>query len=66
MIYFKRLRDRNGCRDGGTKCLLWIVNFILEQIVNGTPPTYICQNFVSQVALTIPSIEVKKYQVLGW
>ena len=56
-IDFNKNRDRHGSRGGGTKGPLWIVQLILQQLVNVTPPTSIFQNIVSHVSPTIPSVE---------
>ena len=59
-MLFNKIRDRNRYRGRGTKFPLWIVQFILEQLVNVTPKTSIYQNIVSNVSLTMPPVEVKK------
>ena len=56
-IDFNKVRGRNGSRGDGKKWPLWIVQLILEQLVNVTPPTSIFQNIVSHVTPTIPSVE---------
>ena len=57
-IALKKISDRNGSRGGETKWPLCILHLILEQLMNGTPPTSIYQNIVLQLALTIPAVEV--------
>ena len=59
-ISLKKIRDRNDYRGSGTRWPLCIVKLILEQLVNSTPPTFICHNIVSRLALTIPFVELKK------
>ena len=44
----------NQARGGAHTWPLWMVQLILEQLVNGTPPSAISANIASQAALTMP------------
>ena len=64
-LHFKKERTA-GRRGGGSKWPLKVVQLVIEQLVNGTPPTSIRCNIVSCVALAMSCDPVKKLPSLSF
>ena len=55
-----------GTRGGNAKWLLWMVQLVLELLVNGTPPSSIPANILSHVAIMNPNTTVKEVPSVSW
>ena len=56
---FKTVRYYKKVRSGkSNEWLLWILQLVLEMLVNGTPPSAIPKNIASQAALSTPEVIV--------
>ena len=58
---------REGGKHGGNaKWPLWMLQLVLELLVNGTPPSSIPANIVSHVAIMNPNTTVKEVPSVSW
>jgi hypothetical protein len=58
-LSFKKMRrDTSATWGGAFTWPLWMVQLVLEQLVNGTPPTSISPNIASHIKLTMPGVDV--------
>eukprot|EP00957_Ditylum_brightwellii_P006264 475268-Ditylum_brightwellii.AAC.1 len=57
-------KQKKGQCGGSSHWPLWVVQLILEQLVNGAPPSYIASNIASQAALTDTSIHIQELPCL--
>ena len=54
----KLLQKEVSGKRGAYIFLIWMVQLILEQIVNGTPPAAISPNILSKTAIDMPGVKV--------
>ena len=61
----RKIRE-GGKHGGNAKWPLWMLQLVLELLVNGTPPSSIPANIVSHVAIMNPNTTVKEVPSVSW